>query len=183
MRSPLELRHLLIAVLAFSGSLSAAIEESHALQERVKAAFLYKFAAYVEWPAAAFPAASSPIVIGVAGSEGVARELEQAVAGRELGGRAVQVRRIKSGEAAGACCQILFVGADSGRVSDLLTNAEGQPVLTVTEAQKEHPRGSVINFLALEDRIRFDISREAAEKNRLQLRSQLLSVARQVTPR
>jgi len=53
-------------------------------------------------------------------------------------------------------------------------------VLTVTEAATEHPKGSIINFLAAEDRIRFDISREAAERNGLQLRSQLLGVARQV---
>ncbi len=55
-------------------------------------------------------------------------------------------------------------------------------MLTVTERESEHPRGSVINFVPADDRVRFDISREAAEKNNLQLRSQLLGVARQVRP-
>jgi len=64
--------------------------------------------------------------------------------------------------------------------AELLAGAQGHPVLTVTEVDAQHPKGSVINFLASEDRIRFDISREAAERNGLQLGSQLLRVARQV---
>ena len=62
----------------------------------------------------------------------------------------------------------------------MLAHAQGRPVLTVTETATEHPKGSIINFLAVDERVRFDISREAAERNGLQLRSQLLGVARQV---
>jgi hypothetical protein len=180
----MDFRRALIAAVAFSASLCAAVEDpAQAIQQRVKAAFLYKFAAYVEWPNEAFPAANSALVIGVVGAEAVARELEQAVAGREVDGRRMQVRRLKRGEAPGDCCHILFVGADNAAASlaELLEEAEGRPVLTVTDAAKDHPKGSVINFLASQDRVRFDISREAAERNGLQLRSQLLGVARQVS--
>jgi hypothetical protein len=62
----------------------------------------------------------------------------------------------------------------------MLANARGHPVITVTNVEVQHPKGSIINFLVTDDRIRFDISREAAERNGLQLRSQLLSVAHQV---
>jgi hypothetical protein len=176
------LRRALIVVLAVAAPLCGAAEESSlAIQQRIKAAFLYKFAAYVEWPASVFSLPESPIVIGVAGSDAIARELEQAVLGRKVAGRVVNVHRIARGDAAGECCQILFIGAgERGRTAEMLTQAEGRPVLTVTEVAAQHPKGSIINFLAMEDRIRFDISREAAERNGLQLSSQLLGVARQV---
>jgi hypothetical protein len=179
---PVTLRSVVILALALATPFSYGAEEpALAVQQRIKAAFLYKFAAYVEWPQSVFPAPESPLVIGVAGSEPLARELERAVAGRKVAGRAVQVRRLARLEAAGDCCQILFIGGgEGGAAKDLLARAEGHPVLTVTDGDKEHPRGSVINFLAAEDRVRFDISREAAERNGLQLSSQLLGVARQV---
>ncbi len=150
------------------------------LQERVKAAFLAKFPAYVEWPSAAFPASDSPIVIGVVNADSIAAELETAVAGRSVAGRPLSVRRLGPGESA-ACCHVLFVGSSGeSRVAQVLTQAQGHPVLTVTDRGSDHPHGSVINFVSLEDRVRFDIARDAAERNGLQLRSQLLGVARQV---
>jgi hypothetical protein len=170
---------LIVALLVSVPPCAAAEESALAVQQRIKAAFLYKFAAYVEWPAAAFAEPESPIVIGVAGSDAIAKEVEQAVAGRKVGGRPLQVRRLGRAESANDCCQILFIGGgESERAADLLARAQGRPVLTVTE--NENAKGSVINFLAQDGRVRFDISREAADRNGLQLRSQLLGVARQV---
>ena len=176
------LRRSLILVLAIAVPLCHAADESAlAIQQRIKAAFLYKFAAYVEWPSGVFAQTDAPIVIGVAGADAIARELEQAAVGRKTAGRPVIVRRIARGEPVADCCQILFIGTgEPARVEELLSHTQGRPVLTVTEVAAQHPKGSIINFLAAEDRIRFDISREAAERNGLQLRSQLLSVARQV---
>ena len=175
-------RRSLILILALAAPLCGAAEESAlAIQQRVKAAFLYKFAAYVEWPSNVFSQPETPIVIGVAGAEAIAQELELVAVGRTVSGRPVVVRRLARGDSAGECCQILFIGAgERARTAELLAGAQGHPVLTVTEVDAQHPKGSIINFLATEDRIRFDISREAAERNGLQLRSQLLKVARQV---
>jgi len=151
--------------------------------ERLKAAFIYKFASYTEWPGKAFDAPESPIVIGVAGSESIAAELERTVSGRKSGMRALEVRRITGPDLGPGCCHVLFVSAESAPATTaaLLSQAEGQAVLSVTEARLFHPSGSVINFLEADDRVRFDISRGAAERNGLQLRSQLLAVARNVT--
>jgi hypothetical protein len=174
-------RALILAAVILAPLCQAAEEGALAIQQRIKAAFLYKFAAYVEWPPEAFAREESPIVIGVAGSDAIARELEQTVPGRRVGARAVQVRRLARGEKTGDCCQILFIGSgDRGRTEELLALAQGHPVLTVTDAEAQHPKGSVINFLVADDKLRFDISREAAERNGLQLSSQLLRVARQV---
>lgn len=160
---------------------AAAQEPALAIQQRIKAAFLYKFAAFVEWPAQAFSAPESPIGLCLAGAEGIARELEQAVAGRQVTGRPVLVRRVKRGDPLGPC-HILFLSAhnDAEANRELLDAALDLSVLTVTEAERSHPPGAVINFLAVDDRIRFDISREAADRKQLQVRSQLLAVARQV---
>jgi hypothetical protein len=92
------------------------------------------------------------------------------------------VHRLAPGEPSDDCCQVLFVGADNGgqRTAQLLAQASGRPVLTVTDAE-DQPEGSVINFLVDDHRVRFDISRPAAERNGLRVRAQLLAVARQAT--
>jgi hypothetical protein len=181
----LALRPALIFTLLFTTPAWGAGDDSASVvQERVTAAFLYKFASYVEWPAETFTRPDSPIVIGIAGARQLSKTLQQAVGGKQAAGRSLQVRELDADTDADDCCQILFVGGESQheRTRDLLTHAKGRPVLTVT-ASKDHPIDSIINFLVLENRVRFDISREAAERNGLQLRSQLLAVARQVTPR
>jgi hypothetical protein len=151
------------------------------LQDRVKAAFLAKFASFVEWPAGAFESPESPLVIGVTNSDAIAAELEAAVGGRSVSGRSLVVRRLGARDKPGSCCQVLFVGGDDpSRVAELLAQVQGQPVLTITDRDAAHPHGSVINFVSADERVRFDIARGAAERNGLQLRSQLLGVARQV---
>jgi hypothetical protein len=177
------IRRALTAIVACAACLVHAGEApASAMQQRIKAAFLSKFAAYVEWPANAFAQPESPLVIGVAGAEPIARELDQAVAGRKVAGRPVRVQRLAPGEEPRDCCHILFVGSDNPpeRAAQLLAQARGRPVLTVTEGDRAVD-GGVIHFLIDDDRVRFDISRLAAERNRLQLRSQLLAVARQAT--
>lgn len=172
---------MIFALLVAAPAWGAADEAARVIQERVKAAFLYKFASYVEWPATAFPNSDSPIVIGVAGADRLSKELQEAVGGRQVAGRTLQVRRLGPETAVDDCCHILFVGAGSRqeRTRELLASAKARPVLTVTDS-KDHPADSVINFLVMDNRVRFDISREAAERKGLQLRSQLLGVARQV---
>jgi len=182
----LALRHALIAAFVVAASLgSAAGESAPAIQDRIKAAFLYKFAGYVEWPREAFGDAASPIVIGVASAGTVAEELEQAVAGRHIGERQLRVRRLLRADMRCDGCQILFVGPDvePARAALLLENARGRPVLTVTDSDAEQPHGSVIHFVVDADRIRFDIAREAEDRNGLRLASPLLAVARRVKAR
>ena len=176
----MDLRRALTLALAWAACAVHAEPPDTALQQRIKAAFLTKFPAYVEWPASAFRQPQSPLVIGVAGAEPVAHELEQAAAGRTVTGRPLVVHRLTAGERANDCCHVVFVGADNGpeRTADLVAQARGKPVLTVTDTENPPP-GSVINFRVEDDRVRFDISRAAAERNRLQLRSQLLAVARE----
>jgi hypothetical protein len=181
----LVIRRALSAALLLGASLCQAAESAPTVQESVKAAFLYKFTGYVEWPPEAFADRESPLVIGVVGARAIAAELERAAAGRKIGDRAIRVQRVPRADGRCQDCQMLFIGRDvePEKAAEFLESARGNPVLVVTDTDAGQPRGSVIHFVVAENRVRFDISREAAEQNRLRLASPLLSVARQVRGR
>jgi hypothetical protein len=149
---------------------------------QVKAAFLYKFGAFVEWPPKAFAEPGTAFMIGVLGADAVAEELEQISAGRTVHGRPVAVRRVKRG-APLAGLHVLFVGeAQAARLHEILASAQGQPLLVVTDAADGLPDGSIINFVPVENKLRFDIAIATAERMRLRISSRLLAVARKVVP-
>lgn len=149
-------------------------------EQQVKAAFLYKFASYVEWPEAAFARPDAPFTIAVLGDDAVSAELEQVVAGRTVNDRRIAVRRVKAGDSLTGT-HVLFIGnAESGRLAQLLPNAATQSILSVTETEGALAQGSVINFVIADRRVRFEISLQSAERSKLRLSSRLLAVATQV---
>jgi hypothetical protein len=151
-----------------------------AAEYKVKAAFLYKFASYVEWPPEVFEGPESPFVIGAAGADALGDELAQVVAGRSIGGRPVVARKVRRGEPV-IGLHILFIGrSDGGRPSDILASAKGRPVLTVTESEDAFALGSMINFVIVGDKVRFDVALREAEAANLKVSARLLSVARKV---
>lgn len=163
------------ALLGFAATAAAQV----ATEAAIKAAFLYKFAGYVEWPAAAFPTPATPLVIGTLSADEVAAELEVALAGRSVDGRRVAVRRLKEGESPQGL-HILFIGRREGNPKATLRAAQQQGVLTVTETSLE--AGGAINFVVVDDRVSFEISLEAAERGGHRISSRMLAVARRVVP-
>jgi hypothetical protein len=154
--------------------------DAQADEYRVKAAFLYKFGSYIEWPRGSFASADSPVTIGVMGAEALAEELAQIVAGRNVNGRPVRVRRLRPGDPI-AGLHVLFVGrADGGRLAEILAAARGQALLTVTESDEGLELGSMINFVVVEDKVRFDIAPPPSESSNLKISARLLGVARKV---
>jgi hypothetical protein len=159
---------------------AAQADDPETLEYRVKAAFLYKFAGYVEWPEALFAQPNTPVTIGVLGAEPVVAELAQLVTGRTVNNRTITVKRLKAGESLSGI-HILFIGgAESARLNQLLPLAQPRAILTVTESEGALARGSVINFIVADRRVRFEISLGSAEKSKLKLSSRLLAVAQQV---
>jgi hypothetical protein len=157
-----------------------AAEDASALEQRVKAAFLYQFAGYVEWPGQAFAQSDTPVTIAVMGADLLAAELKQLVAGRTVGGRAVAVRQVRPGEPL-AGIHILFVGgAEGARLAQVAQAAKPRPILTVTESDGALSQGSMINFVIVDRRVRFEVGLDSAEKSGLRLSSRLLAVAQQV---
>lgn len=152
---------------------------SATLERSVKAAFLYKFLAYVEFPANAFSEPAAPLVIGLIGADEIAAELTRLVAGRTVNAHPLAVRTLRDGDAVSGV-HLLFVGGDDGARMRAALKSVAPGTLVVTESDTALQHGSVINFKIIEQRVRFDVSLEAAEKYNLKLSSRLLTVANQV---
>jgi hypothetical protein len=161
----------------------AQAQRGDAREATVKAAFLYKFAGYIDWPPAIFTAPDSPFVIGVTGSGEVAAELEKIVAGRNISGHPVVVKRVRESEPLKGI-HFLFAGrGDAARLPAILKAAQAHGVLTVTESERALDLGSAINFVIADDRVGFEVSLESAEKSGHRISSRMLAVARRVVPR
>jgi hypothetical protein len=167
---------LLVASLLGSPARAQSVSEDSA-----KAAFLYRFADYVEWPALALP--STQFTIAVLDDPQVAADLEHTLAGHEIKGRAVKVKLIhRAKEAADA--QIVFVGSgDEDAHRRFIAGLAGQPVLIVTDEERGLEEGSTVNFMLVDHRLRFEISLTAAARSGLKISSELLSVAARVEGR
>ncbi|SFD09863.1 YfiR family protein [Massilia yuzhufengensis] len=166
-------------LLAGAGAALAQRSGDPALERRVKAAFLFKFLGYAEFPPHAFADASGPLTIAVVGSDEMAGELARIAAGRSIAGRPIAVRLVRDTELA-APVHLLFVsGVDAERAGRVLRAAPAA-YLTVTECEGGLRYGSVINFRIVDERVRFDVSLDAAEKKSVKLSSRLLTVANRV---
>ncbi len=151
-----------------------------ASEYKIKAAFVCKFVSYVEWPAQAFAQPDSPIVIGVMATDAVVDELTRTAAGLSVDGRSLVVRRLRRGEPLTDAHLLYIASSEEGRLADALATLKGQPVLVVTESSHAAASGSMINFVVVDDKVRFDIAPQAAELSRLRISARLLGVARLV---
>jgi hypothetical protein len=152
----------------------------NAMEYQVKAAFLYKFCFYVEWPASAFAAADSPIVLGIIGPDELLGELRNVIKNHTVEGRPLQVQRIER-NAGLTGLHVLFVARfEQAHLPQLLAQAQGLPLLVVTESPAGLDDGSGINFAVQDERVRFDVSLNSTGRQGLRLSAQLLKVARSV---
>jgi hypothetical protein len=148
--------------------------------DAVKAAYLFRFASYVEWPAVA---PDKPFVIGVFGAEDVAVHLERLTTGITIRNRPAQVRRVRGVDDLDGV-DILYVGPRVYRgARPLRQRAARLPVLLVTDHLDGLDDGAVINFIEVNRNLRFEISVEAADRAGLKVDSALLSVAARVDMR
>jgi hypothetical protein len=144
----------------------------------IKAAYLYHFAMFIEWPADAFPAAGLPITIGVLGSDPFGSTLDATIRGKKIDGRPLVVKQLQWNDDV-RHSHILFVASsEAGRIAELSRRVEGRPILIVGETTDLAKRGAVINFRIDDGRVRFDINIEAAKRARLSISSKLLKIAR-----
>jgi hypothetical protein len=167
----------LLSVLSVSMAQGSAAGAAPASEERVKAASLYRFLSYVDWPPAAFLAAASPYVVGVVSADDIADELLRISAGRSLNNHPVAIRKMQAGDPL-AGLHALFIGKpERSRQRQLLRQAQGLPILLVTESEGALAQGSMINFRVVDDRVRFEVSLDPAEKSGLKLNSRMLAIA------
>lgn len=148
-----------------------------ASETAVKAAYLAKFGAYVNWPAP-----SGPIVICAVGRDVFGNALDQAVAGQQIDGRPLVVRKLDSVDADSGCTIAYLAGSAHQSVPAALAALRSTPVLTVTDSRWSSARG-MIHFQVAQDRVRFHIDDRAAAESRLDISSKLLALALSVRAR
>ena len=149
-----------------------------ATESAVKAAYLFRFVSFVDWPAGAFKRRDEPVLIAVAGDDEVFADLEPLLAGRVVDGRTLRAVRV-TGQTLPEGVHMLFLGADRDLRRDPLAATPG-PVLLVTDHPDALRHGGVINFSKDGARVRFSISLAAAETRGLKLSARLLDVAQAV---
>jgi hypothetical protein len=161
------------AVLVTTSTTAQTVDEYH-----VKAAFVFNFAKFIQWPTEAFKTPSDPLVICVVGQDQMANSLRETVNGNAIDGRPVIIRQIAISQ--GPCdCHILFVGASA------MKRFRSQPkestgVLTVGETPGFAADGGTINLKLEDGKVRFEINVSEAERQQLHVSSKLLSLAQVV---
>jgi hypothetical protein len=166
---------MLIVSLASVSSPGAAAEEQ-AEEYAVKAAFLYNFARFTEWPASAFPGNDSPIVVCILGDDPFGSAIDF-LRDKTINGRRVVLKREKNAERLEPC-QVLFVSrSKEDELEEILSAASGWCVLTVSDMERFAHKGGGIGFVREGNKVRFEVNPETTKKAGLGLSSKLLSLA------
>jgi hypothetical protein len=155
-------------------TLPRAVPAQVANEYEVKAAFLFNFTRFVDWPPSS---RSAPFCIGVDGADPFNSALEDVVKGRSVGGRAIAIKHFKPGDDATACEIVFISAADPRKAAAVLTQFKGAPILTVGDAPGFCKIGGVIGFSVQGNKVKLDINPDAALRARLQISSKLLSLA------
>jgi len=154
--------------------------QERVLEHQVKAAFLYKFGNYIDWPEGTFESEDDPLTIGVIGADDLAEGLREIVRDKTIKGRPVVVRTLESTDSL-QTTHILFIGrATRSYLNSVIASTRGKPIVTVTETEDPLAQGGIINFIIDNDKVRFDIELAAANTSNIKISARLLGVARKV---
>jgi hypothetical protein len=154
--------------------------EDSALERRVKAAFIYQFIPYVEWPPKSFPDSETPIVVSVVGSEQAVNELQEVVGKRTAQGRPLLVRRWRDADAQGGPHVVYVTRPNADRLPAVARAAQANGMLVVSEQETGLDQGGMINFRLVDGKVRFDVALTVAEQLHVKISARLLPVARRV---
>ena len=170
--------HLLLLLTVFLTVPIVCRPQGALTEYQVKAAYLFNFLKFVDWPEDAFPDPLAPIVIAVVGDDPFGPSLPQVVIGKTVQGRDLVIRAYREGENLRSA-HILFISAsEKKRVPAILSSLRGSSVLTVADMDGFLECGGMIQFVSESNRVRFSINADAARRGRLQVSSKLLSLSK-----
>jgi hypothetical protein len=165
----------LIWLLVVSGASRA--QESQPTEYQIKAAFLFNFAKFVQWPPTAFAGATSPMVVGVLGENPFHDDLQRTIRNKTIDEHPLVIKEFRSPSEA-TNCHVLFIStSEKNRLPEILKSLKGTSVLTVGETEHFTESGGMINFVMRAKKIRFQINNEEANKAGLKISSKLMSLA------
>lgn len=173
------LRHWVRLLALAAAALASTGLAAEPLEYAVKAAYLSKFGFYVEWPSGAFANATASVNLCVIGEDPFGTLLDDAVAGQQIEGRTIVVRRLKSASRE-AGCHIAYFG--EAHPASAFEPLHGNPVLIVTDSRSAGTPG-IVNFVLKDNRVRFNVDDEVAAQNGLKISSKLLGLALNVKAR
>lgn len=169
---------LVAASLAGLFVCSVVSAQSDLSEYQVKAAFLFNFTKFVEWPDGSFENPQAPIVVGIIGDDPFGDDLGRIIAGQKVQGRSLVIRRERWGDDLRRC-QVLFVSASEHEHSArILGSVQSAGVLTVSDMEGFAEAGGVIEFVIEEKRVHFIVNLDAATQGRLRMSAKLLALAR-----
>jgi hypothetical protein len=171
-----ELCPLLLAI-TLAGTCWAQTASTKELSEtQVKAAFLFNFIKFVEWPSSSFSKPNSAITVCTIGSDDVAEVFEGIIQGKEIGGRPIVVRRPDATGLNG--CHVVYIGGERKRYANsVLEQVKGQSILTVGDIEQFARAGGIISLTTRDNKVRFAINPQAGARASLRISSKLLSLA------
>lgn len=146
----------------------------------VKAAFLFNFLKFIEWPTDHLTQAGSPILIGILGEDPFDDALDQVVRGKAIDGRPVLIKRAKTVEPLRSCHIVFVSRSERKRLSQITSELSDAGVVTVSDTEEFLERGGIINFVIENNRVRFDINKRIADRAGLKISSKLLVLAKSV---
>ena len=168
---------LLATILAGGSEPRVAVAQPEPpLEYQVKAAFLYQFLNFVEWPTTA-PGIADGMIIGVLGETALTSAL-QPVAARPFRGRPLVIRPLRGPRDLAAVHVLFIAGSEKERLPGILRTTRGASILTIGEVDGFTRLGGVINFVIVDGKVAFEINVRAAEEARLRISSKLLRLAR-----
>jgi hypothetical protein len=148
---------------------------------KVKAAFLYSFTKFVQWPPSTITNSNGPVAVCVFGENPFGGSLQEILAGKTFNGRPFAVKEVTSTQEGRACLILFISSSEHKRLKAVLETLQGAAVLTVGDTQGFAEDGCVIDFVLEDNKMRFEINPIAADQARLKISSKLLSLARIVS--
>jgi len=165
----------LIWLMLISGQCRA--QDSRPSEYQIKAAFLFNFAKFVDWPPQVLPQATSPIVIGILGESPFHDDLARTIRDKTIEEHPLVIKEFRL-PAQATNCHILFIcSSEKSRLPEILSGLKGASVLTVGEMERFNENGGMIHFVLEGTKIRFQINNDAATSAGLKISSKLLRLA------
>lgn len=173
----------LIAAGALGACRAFAAAAGPAVEYAVKAAYVAKFALFLEWPESAFASPASPVTLCIAGADPFGDTLNRVAEGQSIGDRQLEIKRIPAVTRDSGCHIVFIGGSDTQSVAQGLAAVAGAPVLTVTDSARSPNAAGMIQFVVQNGRVRFTVDDQAAAQSGLSISSHMLSLALSVKPR
>lgn len=174
------IKHITFSLLLLIGTQDIRVQVSREYQ--LKAAFLFNFCQFVDWPAEAFSSPDAPLIIGVLGQNPFGSYLEETVSGERIDGHPVEIKYYKETNEVNDCHIVFISGNDVKEASDGIAAVKGKSILTIGDQPGFLKQDGMIRFMNQQNKIRFEINVEATRSAGLEVSSKLLRLADIYTP-